>query len=368
MRIAIDATESFWPKLTGTGVYVRNLVKLLLSWNLGEELFILGIHARDTDAGYVRPDALRLLRSPTYRTLWTQGRLPLHLLRRRYDLLHLPDHKLPFWVPCRTIVTILDLAYMKFPDMFTRNHRERLAWFTRDAVSRATHTIAISHSTRNDVCDLLGVSPERVSTVHLAVDHERFRPDAPPARRDAPYILSVGALQPRKNFQFLLRAFKKLCSRRNARVDLIIVGQKGWMWEPIEREAAEGPSADRIHLKGYVPEEELASLYTGAALVAMPSLYEGFGLPLLEAMACGAPVIAANVSSFPEVAGDAGILLPPDDEEAWVEAMDHLLDDEQHRGAMRSRSIARAGQFTWERTARETLAVYRKTLLQERRA
>jgi glycosyltransferase involved in cell wall biosynthesis len=368
VRIAIDATESFWPKLTGTGVYVRNLVKLLLSWNLQEELFVLGIHARDTDAGYVRPDALRLLRSPTYRTIWTQGRLPLHLLHRHYDLLHLPDHKLPFWVPCRTIVTILDLAYMKFPDMFTRTHRDRLAWFTRDAVMRATHTIAISHSTRNDVCELLGVSPDRVSTVQLAVDHERFRPGVPPARRDSPYILSVGALQPRKNFQFLLRAFKTLCSRRKTRVELIIVGQRGWMWEQIEMEAAEGPYADRIHLKGYVSEEELASLYRGAALVAMPSLYEGFGLPLLEAMACGAPVIAANVSSFPEVVGDAGIMVPPDDEEAWVEAMEHLLDNEEQRERMRSQSIARAGLFTWERTARETLAVYRKVLKEGHRS
>ncbi len=366
MRIAIDATESFWPRLTGTGVYVRNLVRLLLSWKLDEELWVLGIRAGDTDAGYVRPDALRLLRSPTYRTVWTQARLPLHLLRRRYDLLHLPDHKLPFWVPCRTVVTILDLAYLKFPESFTPMHRERLNWFTRDAVMRATHAITISHSTRNDVCDLLGVPPEKVSAVQLAVDHERFRPDVPPARRPVPFILSVGALQPRKNFQFLIRAFKKLCGRRKDPIELIIVGQRGWMWEPIEEEAAEGPHAGRIHLRGYVPEEELASLYAGAALVAMPSLYEGFGLPLLEAMACGAPVIASDVSSFPEVLGNAGVMLRPDDEDAWVETMGLLLDDEEQRGRMRAQSIARANMFTWERTARETLAVYRKVLMQER--
>jgi glycosyltransferase involved in cell wall biosynthesis len=368
MKIAIDATESFWPKLTGTGVYVRNLVKLLLSWELEEELFILGIRAKDTNASYVPQDALRLLRTPTYRTVWTQARLPLHLLRHRYDLLHLPDHKLPFWVPCRTVVTILDLAYMKFPESFTPMHRERLAWFTRDAVSRATHAITISQSTRDDVCTLLGVSPEKVDAVQLAVDHERFRPDVPPVRRSCPFVLSVGALQPRKNFQFLIRAFKSLCSRRDDPIELIIVGQRGWMWEPIEKEATEGPYAGRIHLKGYVPEEELASLYAGAALVAMPSLYEGFGLPLLEAMACGAPVIASNVSSFPEVLGDAGVMLPPDNEEAWVESMDHLLNDEGARARMRAQSIARARTFTWERTARETLAVYRKVLAKEPRS
>lgn len=143
------------------------------------------------------------------------------------------------------------------------------------------------------------------------------------------------------------------------------MGQRGWMWEQIEQEAAEGRYADRIHMRGYITEDELASLYAGAALVAMPSLYEGFGLPLLEAMACGAPIVASDVSSFPEVIGEAGIMLKPDDEEAWVETMSLLLDDEEKRRRMREQSIARAGMFTWERTARETLAVYRKILTQE---
>jgi glycosyltransferase involved in cell wall biosynthesis len=367
MRIAIDATESFWLRLTGTGVYVRNLVRMLTSWKLEEELTVLGIRTREADTAYVPLEVLRLLRSPTYRTVWTQFRLPLHLVRRRYDLLHLPDHKLPFWTPCQTVVTIHDLAYMKFPEMFSRMHRERLTWFTRDSLTRASHAIAVSHATRNDVCELLNVDPSKIDVVQHAVDHQRFHPGVPPADRPLPYILSVGALQPRKNFQLLIRSFKKLCSLRQGKIELIIVGQRGWMWEPIEREAAEGPYAERIHLAGYVPDDQLAPLYAGAALVAMPSLYEGFGLPLLEAMACGAPVVASDASSFPEVLGNAGVLLPPDDEEAWIETMKLLLDDDRRRNQMRAQSAARARLFSWERAATETLAVYRKVLKEGRR-
>jgi glycosyltransferase involved in cell wall biosynthesis len=164
-------------------------------------------------------------------------------------------------------------------------------------------------------------------------------------RRDRPYILSVGALQPRKNLLTLIRAYRQL----KLPVELVIAGQRGWMWEEIEREAGNG-----VVLLGYVPDAELPALYRGAAVVAMPSLYEGFGLPLLEAMACGAPVVASNASCFPEVVGDAATLVDPHDVPAWAAALQRVIESPPPREV----SVRRAAAFTWERTARETLAVY----------
>ena len=357
MKVAIDATESFWPQLTGTGVYTRQLLRHLQPLLTGDELTVLGIRAANVDTSFVRPESLRLLRSPRYRSVWSQVRLPLHLAAHRYDLLHVPGHKLPALAPCKTVVTIHDLAFLKFPETFKPLHRQRLVWFTRNAVWRADRIIAISESTKRDLCELLGAPDERIDVVHHGVDHALFRPDVAPAVRTAPYILSVGTLQPRKNYRMLIRAFKRLCERRREPVELLIAGQHGWMWEEIEAEANRTP---RVHLLGYMSDDQLPALYAGAAVVAMPSLYEGFGLPLLEAMACGVPLVASNVSCFPEVVGNAAVMLDPTDEESWAATMNGLLDDPAQRESLRQNGMARAKEFTWERTASQTLAVYRK--------
>ena len=360
MKIAIDATESFWPQLTGTGVYTRQLLRHLQPLLTGDELTVLGIRAAGVDTSFVAPELLRLLRSPRQRSLWSQVRLPLHLAAHRYDLLHVPGHKLPAFAPCRTVVTILDLAVLKYPETFRPLHRQRLQWFTQNAARRSDHIIAISDSTKRDLCELYCIPPEKIDTIHLGVDHKVFRPDVPPLQQSVPYILSVGTLQPRKNYGMLIRAFKRLCTVRAEPVELLIVGQRGWFWEQIEAEAKQPPFAERVHLTGFLPDAALPSLYAGAALVAMPSLYEGFGLPLLEAMACGAPVVASNASCFPEVVGDAAVMLDPRDEEAWTNAMGALLEDPARREVLRRKGIERARVFTWERTAQQTLAVYRK--------
>ena len=364
MTIAINATESFWRRLTGTGVYVRHLVSQLMAMGFDEELVLLGIRASDIDTSFVRPDALRLLRSLRYRTVWSQIRLPLHMLRHDYDLIHLPEPKLPVWSPCRTVVTIHDLACMKFPETFGPMHRARLTWFSRDAVRRASRVIAVSNATKEDICTLFRILPEKIDVVHHGVDHAFFSPDVKPARRAMPYILSVGALQPRKNYSMLIRAFKQLCGRWRDPIELVIVGRRGWLWEPIEQEARRAPFAERIHLLGYIANEELAGLYAGATMVAMPSLYEGFGIPLVEAMACGAPLIASGASSIPEIVGDAGILLDPRHEEAWTTTMEDLLCNENKLQRLRQKGLGRVHQFSWRRTAQETLDVYRRTMAQ----
>jgi glycosyltransferase involved in cell wall biosynthesis len=326
MDIALDAFEAGFEPLTGTGRYVRSLLK-----HLGP---VTAFHKY----GHNVPGTA--LRCPANRTVWSQLRLPAALARRRFDVLHVPGPRVPWLVRGKLVSTIHDLAFLKFPEMFVPAHRQRLEFFTRQAVRRSDRLIAVSECTKRDLQELLGT--ERVDVVHHGVDHEVFRPDGPVTRRERPYILSVGALQPRKNFLTLIRAYRKL----GRDVDLLIAGQRGWMYEEIEREAGNG-----VVLLGHVSDAELPALYRSAALVAMPSLYEGFGLPLLEAMACGAPVVASNASCFPEVCGDAAMLVEPDD---WPDALAQALDHPPSR----EKSIARAAEFTWEKTAAQTLEVY----------
>jgi glycosyltransferase involved in cell wall biosynthesis len=359
MNIALDATESFWPVLTGTGVYTRELVRHLLPIAAPDHLTVLGIRADNLHTDFVPPHQLRLLRSPRYRSLWSQIRLPLHLLNHRYDLLHVPGHKLPALSPCPRLATIHDLAFLKFPETFQPLHRQRLVWFTQNAVRRSDRLIAISESTKRDLCELLRAAPEKITVIPHGVDRHLFHPGVAPAARPHPYLLSVGTLQPRKNYELLIRAFNELCRRHRDPVELLIAGQRGWLCEPIEHAAAQSPFAHRIHLLGYVPDPQLAALYRGAHLVAQPSLYEGFGIPLVEAMACGAPVVAANASAFPEVVGPAGILLDPRDQDAWTTTFLSLLESPAQRAELSRQALARSAHFTWERTARETLAVYR---------
>ncbi len=361
MNIAFDAFEAGIQPRTGLSHYVECLLDAILQTDKTNAYLVLYRHGHGvrTAGGQAQP-----LRCSLNRTVWSQVRLPLALATRDFDLLHVPGHRAPWLLRGKLVVTIHDLAFLKFPDTFKKLHRQRLTWFTCNAVRRADRIIAISESTKRDLGELLGVESARIDVVHHGVDHDSFRPDVVPATRAAPYILSVGTLQPRKNYVMLIRAFKKLCETWRDPLELLIAGQRGWLWEEAEREALKRPFAERVHFLGYVPDEELARLYRGASFVAMPSLYEGFGLPLLEAMACGAPVVAANASCFPEVLGDAAILLPPEDESAWADTMHELLLAPARRAALRERGLARARSFSWSQTAERTIAVYRRALQQ----
>lgn len=362
MRVAIDATDAFASRRTGTGVYVRSLCEEMMKISGRDELTLLGLRSLAADVGFVDPGTLRLLSSPQLRTLWSQCRIPAHLAVQKYDLVHFVDHKLPFLFRGKSIVTIHDAAFLRFPETFRTGHRQRLEWFTRDAVRRAVHIIAVSGSTRDDLCRFYSVDPRKVSVVHHAVNPLRYHGHVTPLRRENPYILAVGALHPRKNYEMLIRAFRKVCARLDEKVELLIVGQRAWLWEGVEREAALPPFNDRIRLVGYVADEELPSYYAGARVFVLPSLYEGFGIPILEAMACGTPVVASSVSSMPEVVGDAGLLLDPADEQSWVDTLVQLWESEPHRRRLIERGLFRATEFSWTQAATRTLELYRSVV------
>jgi len=244
-----------------------------------------------------------------------------------------------------------------------------LGTFTPPSLRRADRVITISESTRQDVINLCGVAPERVTPILLAAD-EKFRPAAPDAiaafreRHNLParYILYMGTLEPRKNIETLVQAYARLRASGSDDHILVLAGGKGWQYETIFEQVRALGLTDSVRFPGFVPADEQALWYSSATVFAFPSRFEGFGLPLLEAMACGAPVVSSWASSLPEVVGDAGLLVDPSDVDGLCAALRRLMDDEQQRQAFVAAGLARAQTFSWRRMASETVQVYREVL------
>ncbi|MCL4504766.1 MAG: glycosyltransferase family 4 protein [Chloroflexi bacterium] len=280
------------------------------------------------------------------------------------DVFHGTDALIP-WRTIPSVMTIHDLSTHRYPQHHTRLHRQYARMTLPRMAKQAMLLIADSTATKRDIVDQLGVPDQKVRVIPLGVDHQRFRPiDAVLARRqasqflpfDAPYILSVGTLEPRKNLAVLLHAFALL---QSSDLHLVLAGGTGWGDNPFAGALQQAGVLDRVHITGYVPDDLLPSLYAAAECFVYPSLYEGFGLPVLEAMACGAPVITSNTSSLPEVAGDAAILVDPTDSAQLAMKLRELTGDANMRSRLSKLGPAQAAGFTWERTARETYEVYR---------
>lgn len=319
--------------------------------------------------------ALRFSRWPTQRPvariLWEQLIQPLALRQAKVDLLHAMAFVAPLTAPPPFVVTIYDLSFLRYPDAFRPFNRWYLTHFTARSVRRARAVITISESTRRDVIDLLGVPPERVHTIYCGAD-ESFRPlpaaevAAFKSRQGLPdtFVLYLGTLEPRKNVEGLIRAYARWRQREPQAPPLVVAGGKGWYYQQIFQLVETLNLTDTVRFPGYVPQDQLPLWYNAATLFVYPSHFEGFGLPVLEAMACGTPVITSSVSSLPEVVGaaGAGCLIDPNQPAALAEAMAGLLADADQRMAMRAAGLAQAAQFRWEKSARETVAVYQKVL------
>jgi glycosyltransferase involved in cell wall biosynthesis len=307
------------------------------------------------------------LEQPAMRVAWEHLALPVAARQDRLHLFHGTVNVLPRGLPCPAVVTIHDLAFLRWPEHLPRRRYHYLAYEVRAAVRRAERVLAVSQSTKADIVSILGVEPDRVSVTPLGVD-ERFRPasaDAIARLRhdrglDRPFILAVGTLEPRKNLPTLLRAFARIAN--DIAHDLVLVGPAGWLTGELETTLTQLRLGGRVRLTGYVDDAELPVWYAAASAFVFPSLYEGFGLPVLEAMACGAPVITSDVSALPEVAGDAALLVNPLDDVALAEAITRVVQDPVLAASLRERGVERARCFTWLRTATETVAAYREVL------
>ena len=323
--------------------------------------------------GVLPPDiALASLRSrwPTsraaVRVLWEQLVQPWTLRRIGAHLVHGPAFVGPLLAPCPVVITIHDLSFIRFPTLFRPANRLYLAVLTRLSARRARRLIAVSAHAAAETTRLLGIPSERIDVVYHGVD-PAFHPLLADEvavfrqRRGLPerFVLCVGTLEPRKNQTRLVEAFARI---HDGQVKLVLVGGKGWLYDELfTRVEALGLSKEII-FPGYVMNDELPLWYNAATILAYPSLYEGFGMPVLEAQACGTPVLTSNVSSLPEAAGDAASMVDPYDVEALAAELDRLLTDKPLRHELRKRGLAHASQFTWPLMAQETADVYRRAL------
>ena len=366
MRIGIDARLLYYQR-AGISTYIRGLLNGLATVAGGEQFVIL--HSRrDGDLTVCWPGAhIARLWTPCHHR-YEQWLLSLELSIRHLDVLHSPDFIPPFRRRSPAVITIHDLAFLRYPSLLTPASA-RYYGQVDDAVVSAEAIVAVSESTKRDLLQLLGANEQKIHVVPEAADPSYRALDDPRAvakvagryALDPGFFLFVGTLEPRKNLPALIKAYALVRERHQAvgAPKLVLVGSRGWLCEDIFALVEQLHLSDDVRFLGPVGTDDLVGLYNGAIALVFVSLYEGFGLPALEAMACGTPVIAANVSSLPEVVGDAALLVSPHDIEEIAAAMGRLVCDAELRQDLRGRGLARARQFSWERAARETLAVYR---------
>jgi glycosyltransferase involved in cell wall biosynthesis len=361
LTIGVDASRTCAAQRTGTEQYSTALLRALMDLETP--------HHWRLYAPCPPPDDLLPLpprwewRALPFPRLWTHIRLSGEILRHRPDILFVPAHVVPLAHPRRTAVTLHDLGYLHIPESHTGASRRYLNWSTRWSARAARKIIAVSGATKADLVRTLHVPSAKIAVVLHGVRPDLRRPPetviAAALGRLAiprPYILFLGTVQPRKNLQRLIRAFGRVVAAGLPHT-LVIAGRLGWLTGAIQAEVdAQGLGA-RVHFPGYIADADVPSLYAGADTFAFPSLYEGFGMPALEAMACGVPLVAANTTSLPEIVGDAGLLVDPLDEGAIADALIAVLRDDMLRARLVAAGTQRVAQFSWERCARETLAV-----------
>ena len=351
----------------GVHGYIQNLIRNLPAVTDPQEFGFTVYVGR----GEIEPhERIRVRRSrwptgrPPLRILWEQLSLPW----QRMDLLHSMAFVTPLILPWPAVVTVYDLSFVHYPETFTAGRRAYLRLFAQLSCRRARRIIAISESTRRDIVQQWGISTAKIGVAYPGVGSEFtcLPADQVAAFRQRrqlsdQFILHVGTLQPRKNLVRLVQAVGRLrdCGQE---AKLVLVGGPGWLYNEILQEIERLNLQEAVLLPGYAPAEELPEWYNAATVLAYPSLYEGFGLPVVEAMACGTPVVTSSVSSMPEAAGDAALQVDPHDTEALAEALHRALTDQALRQEMRQRGLAQAARFSWRETAVATADLYRQAL------
>ncbi len=353
MRIAIDASRCTVKRVTGTEQYAIQLIRALIRC---EHPHQITLYFRDEPAPDLFPQSSQVVyRVIPFRRAWTHLRFAAELWRGRPDVTFVPAHTLPILFPGQAVVTVHDLGYRWFPQAHAFGQRLYLDWTTRFSARRASIVLVDSQATAADLNRFYTTRVGRIRVVYPGVDVPPLG-DVEAARRkyglDRPYFLFIGTLQPRKNIARLVQAYRLWRGQHpEQRIDLVLAGKPGWLYDPAWVEAVEG-----VRLIGYVDEADKGGLYAGALALVFPSLYEGFGFPVLEAMHCGTPVIASRTSSLPELVGEAGLLVDPLDARSITAAMSRVSEDAALRARLAEMGCAQAQQFTWKRAAGQVMA------------
>jgi len=311
------------------------------------------------------PKTVRTRMDTLYRDLvWMHAILPLKARQAGIDVLHMPTGIIPYWSPSPMVLTILDTVLFQMPERFPAWQRRYFQAMGPRSARQADRILTISEQSKRDIIRQFKVAPEKVTVTYLAAGPE-FRPlpreNIAAVRSlyglDERFILTVGAIEPRKNLDRLFEAYAKLRSK-GLPYQLVHVGPKGWLQEDLIVKIDQLSLQESVRFLGLLPLADLVAVYNAASLFVYPSLYEGFGLPVLEAMACGCPVVTANTSSLPEVAGDAAVLVDPYQVDAIAQGIGEVLENTNLAAELRERGWQQAQRFSWQRTALETLKVY----------
>jgi glycosyltransferase involved in cell wall biosynthesis len=366
MILGIDASRAVSRQRTGTEAYayylIRALIPLAAERNHQVWLYFNQPSAPDLFPHVAHVESIIIPR----RRLWTHTRLRQELNRRSPDIFFTPAHVIPIGYRGPSVATIHDLGYEYFPEAHPRRQLAYLRWSTRHNARVARRVIVDSKATTGDLTRLYHIDPAKIEVIHPGIDPEIKRNEDRIQIESAleqynirsPYLLYLGTLQPRKNLVRLIDAFA-LSRLHQEGVSLVLAGKAGWLAQPILEAIDKLPPAirEKVHLTGYIGETEKNLVLSGATAMVFPSLYEGFGFPVLEAQACGTPVICSNTSSLPEVAGEGAILVDPLNTDALAHAMRVVIDDEPQRLELIKRGFANLQRFDWRVTANQVLAV-----------
>ena len=374
MRICIDCRSCLAPT-SGIQRYIRNLIHGLASMDQENEYYLYYLN---TFSPWSRLSSFRLnpqykgigFPNPVYRILaraMPSKWLTLNKITgEKIDLFHATNLLQFPHTNCKSVVTVHDLTFLLFPEFHTKKNIELMMNGLNGGLKLADRIIADSQSTKEDLVQQLKIPQDRINVIYLGVGAEYKQ--APDGNKDSnilkkyslqdPYLLFIGVIEPRKNLVRLIRAFYYLKEDKKIEHKLVIAGRKGWLYDDIFETVATLKLRNDVIFTGYIPDEDMPSLIRGSDFFVYPSLYEGFGLPPLEAMACGTPVITSNVSSLPEVVGDGALLVDPHSVEEISGGMAKLLEDDVLRKKLVRKGLERAKRFTWDRVARETLKVY----------
>ncbi len=368
MRIAIDARKL---RDYGIGTYVRNLLRHLARLDRTTDYVVVCYEADQPVVAQLGENFHPLLDSSPGYSVREQLTIPLDLRRARVGLFHAPHYVLPPLTPCPSVVTIHDCIHLRFPqylpNRFAYAYAKSSLWV---ATHRSSRILTVSDASKRDILRYFHIPEKKIDVIPNAID-ERFW--APPLEEevehvreryqlDAPFVLYAGNIRPHKNIERLIEAFYLLRKRGFDEVKLLVIGDEISKYATLRRAVHSYKLHKHVRFFGFVEDKTLAILYRLARVFVFPSLYEGFGLPPLEAMASGTPVITSNVSSLPEVVGDAALLIDPYEPEAISDAMQRVLSDAGLRADLRARGLARARHFSWERSISRVREIYQEVL------
>jgi glycosyltransferase involved in cell wall biosynthesis len=351
VKIAID-TQTTLGQRSGFGFYVKNLVEALQKIDKNNKYILI--------APKQKQDFYTL-----ERFTWDQFKFPKIAKNKKVDILHQPCFSVPIFYKGKKVVTVHDIIPLIFPGNLPLVSRLFYSRWMTYSYRYADMIIADSICTKNDIVKHLGIAPEKIKVIYLAVSSD-FKPESSRTKTEEiekkynttdKYFIHIGTLEPRKNLMFLVRSYS-LAVKSGVKENLVIAGKKGWYFEGLFDLVKKLGLEKRVIFTGYVEDKDTPTLYSGATALIFPSIYEGFGFPPLEAMACGTPVISSNTSSLPEVVGDAGILIPPKNEKEWANMMIEVSQNNKLAEKLKIKGLQQAKKFSWEQTAKKTIEIY----------